>query len=70
MIGTRIGQGFAIGGVGLLIGGPSAGAILGTENPLNWTGLWVYGGVVGCVAGLIMLCVRIMKAGFVLRVRV
>lgn len=70
MIGTRIGQGFAIGGLGLLLGGPSAGAILGTDDPLNWTGLWIYGGVVGCVAGLIMLCVRIMKAGFVLRVRV
>ncbi|RAO67424.1 uncharacterized protein BHQ10_003436 [Talaromyces amestolkiae] len=70
MIGTRIGQGFAIGGFGLLLGGPSAGAILGTDDPLNWTGLWVYGGVVGCVAGLIMLCVRIMKAAFVLRVRV
>ncbi|KUI70974.1 putative transporter MCH4 [Cytospora mali] len=27
VIGTRIGQGFAMGGVGLLIGGPSAGAV-------------------------------------------
>ncbi|KAK9421829.1 putative Major facilitator superfamily domain-containing protein [Seiridium unicorne] len=39
MIGTRIGQGFAIGGLGLLTGGPSAGAVLGTVEPLNWAGL-------------------------------
>ena len=63
LIGTRIGQGFAIGGLGLLIGGPSAGAILGTIEPLNWTGLWVYGGVTIAVAGFILIAVRIMKAG-------
>ncbi|KUI59778.1 Riboflavin transporter MCH5 [Cytospora mali] len=70
MIGTRIGQGFAIGGVGLLIGGPSAGAVLGNSDTLDWTGLWVYGGVAGCVAGLILVCVRIMKAGLTLKVKV
>jgi len=69
VIGTRIGQGFAIGGLGLLIGGPSAGAILGAVEPLNWTGLWVYGGVAGCVAGLILVGVRIMKAGLALNVK-
>ncbi|KAK9384415.1 monocarboxylate permease [Lipomyces mesembrius] len=61
--GTRIGQGFAIGGLGLLIGGPSAGAILGTTEPLNWTDFWVYGGVAIAVAGFILIAVRIMKAG-------
>ncbi|GIJ99638.1 hypothetical protein Aspvir_003639 [Aspergillus viridinutans] len=69
MIGTRIGQGFAIGGLGLLIGGPSGGAILGKNEPLDWTGLWVYGGVAGCVAGLILVVVRIMKAGVSLKVK-
>jgi MFS family permease len=69
VIGTRIGQGFAIGGLGLLIGGPSAGAILGATEPLNWTGLWTYGGVMACVAGLILVVVRIMKAGFKLNVK-
>lgn len=69
-IGTRIGQGFAIGGLGLLIGGPTAGAILGKAEPLDWTGLWVYGGVAGIVAGLILFIVRIMKAGFRLSVKV
>ncbi|KAI1097696.1 monocarboxylate permease-like protein, mch4 [Jackrogersella minutella] len=69
MIGTRIGQGFAISGFGLLLGGPSAGAILGTGDSLNWTGLWLYGGVCGFAAGFIILCVRIMRAGFVLNVK-
>lgn len=69
MIGTRIGQGFAIGGIGLLIGGPSAGAILGKGDSLDWTGLWTYGGVAGCVAGLIFFCVRVMRAGFGLKVK-
>ncbi|KAK7733910.1 hypothetical protein SLS53_008060 [Cytospora paraplurivora] len=70
MIGTRIGQGFAISGLGLLIGGPSAGAILGVVHPLNWTGLWVYGGIAGCVSGLILVVLRIMKAGVTLKVKV
>ncbi|KAJ5720911.1 uncharacterized protein N7483_008845 [Penicillium malachiteum] len=61
MIGTRVGQGFAIGGFGLLIGGPSGGAILGSDD--DWTAIWVYGGVAACVAGLIMMVVRVMKAG-------
>jgi MFS family permease len=69
MTGTRIGQGFAIGGLGLLIGGPSGGAILGKKEPLDWTGLWVYGGVAGCVAGIILVGVRIMKAGVSLKVK-
>lgn len=63
LIGTRMGQGFAIAGLGLLIGRPRAGAILGTTEPLNWTGLWVYGGVAIAVAGLLLVAVRIMKAG-------
>ena len=69
MIGTRIGQGFAISGFGLLAGGPCAGAILGTVDPLNWTGLWVYGGVTACVAGLIHVCVRIMRSGLALDIK-
>ncbi|OCK73131.1 monocarboxylate permease-like protein, mch4 [Lepidopterella palustris CBS 459.81] len=70
MIGTRMGQGFAISGLGLLLGGPSTGAVLGTGESLNWTGVWLYGGVCGCVAGLIIVCVRIMRAGFALNIKV
>ncbi|KAL4941277.1 major facilitator superfamily domain-containing protein [Aspergillus oleicola] len=70
MIGTRIGQGFAIGGLGLLIGGPSAGAILGEEEPLDWMSLWVYAGVAGCVAAAIMVGVRALKGGVKIKVKV
>lgn len=69
MIGTRIGQGFATAGIGLLIAGPTAGAILGTDEPLDWTGLWVYGGVAAVVAGFILFGVRVMRAGIKLNVR-
>ncbi|KAI0129798.1 monocarboxylate permease-like protein, mch4 [Xylariales sp. AK1849] len=69
MIGTRIGQGFAIAGLGLLAGGPGAGAVLGTVDPLNWTGLWIFGGVTACVAGLILVCLRIMRSGLALNVK-
>ena len=70
MIGTRSGQGFAIGGLGLLIGGPTGGAILGSRDPLDWTGLWVYGGVTACASGVIFAGVRIMRSGFVLKAKV
>jgi len=69
MIGTRMGQGFAFGGIGLLIGGPSAGAILGKIEPLNWTGLWAYAGVAGIVSGLIVAVVRVMRVGVALNVK-
>jgi MFS family permease len=69
MIGTRMGQGFAISGIGLLIGGPSAGAILGKVEPLNWTGLWAYGGVAGILSGLIVAVVRIMRVGVALNAK-
>ena len=70
MIGTRTGQGFAIGGLGLLIGGPSGGAILGSVDPLNWTSLWVYGGVMACASEVILIGARIMRSGLVLKVKV
>lgn len=69
MIGTRVGQGFAIAGLGLLLAGPSAGAILGAEQPLNWTGLWSYAGATVCVGSAILFVVRFMKAGLALDVK-
>jgi MFS family permease len=69
MIGTRVGQGFAIAGLGLLIGGPSAGAILGSTQPLEWTGTWVFGGTAGVLGAFVIFIVRFMKAGFTLNVK-
>jgi MFS family permease len=67
MIGTRVGQGFAIAGVGLLLAGPSAGAILGGTQPLNWTGVWVFGGVTAVASGLLVAVVRVITAGAALK---
>ncbi|KAK4237898.1 riboflavin transporter MCH5 [Achaetomium macrosporum] len=69
MIGTRVGQGFAIAGLGLLLAGPSAGTILGTAEPLDWTRLWVYAGATVCASSLILFCLRLMKSGLVLKVK-
>ena len=69
MIGTSIGQDFAMGGLGLLIGGPIAGAILGSVEPLNWSRLWAFGGVAVCTSGLIILVAGVIKAGVVLKAK-
>ncbi|KAI1736669.1 monocarboxylate permease-like protein, mch4 [Xylaria scruposa] len=70
MIGTRIGMGFALAGFGLLAAGPIAGAILeATTNPLNWTGVWVFGGLAAVISALCHASVRIMRTGLVLKIR-
>lgn len=68
-IGTRIGMGYGMIGFGALAGGPGGGSILGNSGPLNWTGLWAYGGVSACVAGLMYAGMRFAKYGFKLNVK-
>ena len=68
-IGTRVGMGFGIGALGLLIGGPSGGSILGTQDPLNWAGLWSFGGASACVAGVIYTGLRVARGGYRLNVK-
>lgn len=68
-IGTRVGMGFSIAALGLLIGGPAGGSILGTKDPLNWTGLWSFGGVSACVAGVVYAALRVARGGFKLNVK-
>ncbi|CAH0035315.1 unnamed protein product [Clonostachys rhizophaga] len=62
-IGTRVGMGFALLSLGVLCGGPGAGAILGLNEGSNWTGVWVFAGVVTCVSGLGFLALRIKVYG-------
>jgi MFS family permease len=67
-IGTRIGMGFALLGAGVLAGGPGGGGILqrhgdGPNDPLDWHGTWIYGGVCTIASAAIMSVVRVMKAG-------
>ena len=69
-IGTRMGMGFAVVGLGAFIGGPGAGAILGTGEDMQWTGVWVFGGIANITAGLIFAGLRFYKAGLKIRVKV
>ncbi|EMC94852.1 hypothetical protein BAUCODRAFT_36127 [Baudoinia panamericana UAMH 10762] len=73
-IGTRIGMGFAVVGLGTLAGGPGGGGILQRrgDDPatFDWTGTWTYGGVCMLAAGVILSALRVYKAGFKLRVKV
>lgn len=68
-IGTRIGMGFGFIGFGVLAGGPGGGAILGSTEPLNWTGLWVFGGVTSCAAGLLYTGLKVAKYGWKINVK-
>jgi hypothetical protein len=60
-IGSRIGMGFAFLALGTLVGGPGAGAILGSN--LDWTSTWVFGGVMMIGAGVVMAGLRSWKFG-------
>ncbi|KAL8784613.1 MAG: hypothetical protein Q9213_003868 [Squamulea squamosa] len=68
-IGTRIGMGFAMIALGVLAGGPGGGGILGTEAPLEWTGLWAFGGVAALLAGVMYIALRVAKGGVKLNVK-
>ncbi|KAF2171966.1 hypothetical protein M409DRAFT_50573 [Zasmidium cellare ATCC 36951] len=69
-VGTRIGMGFAIIGLGVLAGGPGAGGIIGSDsNNLHWTGAWIYGGVCVLAASVVFAVVRVMKGGTKLMVK-
>ncbi|KAI1325353.1 monocarboxylate permease-like protein, mch4 [Xylariaceae sp. FL0255] len=70
LIGTRIGMGYSISGLGLLIAGPIGGAILAaTTDPLDWTGLWVFAGVTAVIASILVVVVRVMKHGAAMKVK-
>lgn len=69
-IGTRVGMGFGMVAVGVLVGGPGGGSILGTQEPLNWKGLWSFGGVTACVSGIIYMGIRVARGGPKLFVKV
>ncbi|KAI1198309.1 MFS general substrate transporter [Nemania serpens] len=68
--GTRIGMSCGFLAFGLLLGGPSAGSVLGTAEPLNWVGTWVYCGVTFTVSGLMYAFHRFHLSGFKLWVKV
>ncbi|KAF2164712.1 hypothetical protein M409DRAFT_25106 [Zasmidium cellare ATCC 36951] len=57
-IGTRLGMGFAVAGVGLLIGNPISGAILGSSR---FTWAWVFGGLAIAVGALVCFLIMIVQ---------
>ncbi|KAJ5797808.1 uncharacterized protein N7503_007104 [Penicillium pulvis] len=63
-IGTRIGMGFGMIGLGVLAGGPAGGAILAHSGNTNWHGVWIFGGVSALVAGFMYAGVRVALYGF------
>lgn len=63
-IGTRIGMGYSLAGLGYLAGAPAAGRVLHSSDWLNWHALWLYCGLMSIAAGLTYLTVRISKVGF------
>lgn len=74
-VGTRIGMAFFIGSLGVLIGSPIAGAILGSQSlrdgssnlvlgeEVFW-GTLVFAGIILVASGGLMSCTRYIKAGF------
>jgi len=70
-IGTRIGMGFGAIAFSVLLGGPGTGGILGSnaERP-NWTGTWIWGGVMLVAAALLLGLLRMQQAGWKLMVKI
>lgn len=60
MIGTRMGMGFSIVSVGLLLGTPISGWIL---DGSSFTYVWVFGGCCVLIGSALMICSRIAKGG-------
>ncbi|RSL58876.1 hypothetical protein CEP52_005632 [Fusarium oligoseptatum] len=69
-LGTRIGMGYAIIALGVLISGPSGGAILsGNGNTSHWNTLWKFGGVPTCLSGLGYAAIRVSIYGPKLKIK-
>ena len=65
--GTRLGMTLAIGGLGLLIGAPIAGAILDSQSSgdhQEYWGLLVFSGMTVLVGALLQSIVRVLKIGW------
>ena len=63
LLGTRMGMAYAMISFGVLAGGPSAGAVLGTSEPLNWTGTWILGGTFTLASGVLLYVLRFWTHG-------
>ena len=64
VIGTRMGMGFSIVGLGVLIGTPAAGAILGPDN--DFKSGWIFGGVTVLAGTGFFVLARMFQSGWTL----
>lgn len=60
LIGTRMGMGFAVTSIGVLIGTPITGAILDASS---YTYVWLFGGLMTVVASVLIAIARVCKGG-------
>ena len=67
VLGTRLGMSFAFIGLGVLVGEPVAGAILGDSQ--NWKGVVIWYGVTLLASSAVIASARIAKTGLVLRAK-
>ena len=63
LIGTRMGMGFTITSIGLLIGTPACGWIL---NAVGWKYVWVFGGVMSFAGTVCISLSRMVKSDWTL----
>ena len=68
-LGSRMGMSYSIIAFSMLAGGAGGGSVLGQTPPLNWTGPWIYGGVMCCASSLLYGVLRVGKYGFKLNVK-
>lgn len=68
LIGTRMGMGFTIVSIGILIGTPIGGIVLGPEN--DFRSLWIFGGVLILAGAAIMSLTRMFEAKWKIVVKV
>jgi len=66
-LGTRMGQCFFVSSLGLLVGSPVAGAILGDTG--SWVGLQVFSGAMLLVTGAILVAARVSQVGWSITTR-
>ncbi|KAF7185693.1 MFS-type transporter dbaD [Pseudocercospora fuligena] len=64
MIGTRMGMGFAVTSIGILVGTPISGAILSASS---FTYVWVFGGIMTVLAAVLICVCRVSKGGWKLK---
>ncbi|EME77224.1 uncharacterized protein MYCFIDRAFT_191418 [Pseudocercospora fijiensis CIRAD86] len=64
MIGTRMGMGFAVTAIGILVGTPISGTILAASG---FRYVWVFGGIMTVLAAMSMSVSRVSKGGWKLK---